>query len=187
LFKRNRRVIAQNHHYKRENLSFYINNTKSKPSELQWITTLILLARKFLWCAVLGRGKGFKHMSLDSERGAEGGMIRALLGYQLINLSAEDLVIVVRPEGFLETMNQLKLEGWNQLKAIYPSDFEPTDQTIFLTYILRSETRIHRSLGIQVQLSPTSPWKSISGIFRNAEQIETVLTNQYGFNIARPD
>ena len=63
-------------------------------------------------------------MTAKSIDEAEGGMVRALLGYQLLNLYDEDLVIFIRRDGFIKSIASLKSKGWDRLEEIYCSDLQ---------------------------------------------------------------
>ncbi|MCJ2046632.1 NADH-quinone oxidoreductase subunit C [Methylobacterium sp. J-078] len=118
-------------------------------------------------------------MDLESVKKAEGGCIRALLGYQLLNMSDEDLVLLIRKDSFKSSLNVLRSEGWDTIDAIYASDINEHTGKILIVYRLCSNWRIHKTLGIQVYVSYKSPWLSASDIFPDADRFERTLSEEY--------
>lgn len=105
-------------------------------------------------------------------------MIRALLGYQLISISDEDLVVSIREDAFIYSIESLKSEGWSILEAIYCSDLDTPINYAFLVYRLRSEWRSHKTLAVQVRIDHEQYWHSVSELFPNGKLLEDILTNE---------
>lgn len=106
---------------------------------------------------------------------AEGGMIRGLLGYQLLHLAAADLVLFVRGEDICFTINTLMREGWSNLVAIQSCDSEDHDDHVLLTYCLRSNDRLHKIIDVQVLANRHENWRSVAHIFANAKNFEDMI------------
>ena len=117
---------------------------------------------------------------------AEGGMIRSLLGHSLINLSSEDLILLVRQETFLYSICALKDEGWNKLELIYFSDKLEVLESLFLTYRLSASARSHRTIGLQVQIACGSLPLSTFNIFPNSKNLEEILEVEHEITFTTP-
>lgn len=116
---------------------------------------------------------------------AEGGMLRAILGYQLLNLSGADLVLYIRSKEILWSLEQLKGEGWHVLEGIEFSRIDEGSTDFLLTYRLRSAFRLHQILGIQVQIDAKLVWPSAISIFPEAKKFEA-LGGEEGITFAAP-
>lgn len=105
---------------------------------------------------------------------AEGGLLRSILGYQLLNLSGADLVLYIRSEEILWSLEQLKREGWDNLEAIEFTRMGDASTNFLLTYRLRSTFRLHQILGVLVQIDAKLVWPSVISIFPEAEKSEAL-------------
>jgi NADH:ubiquinone oxidoreductase subunit C len=114
-------------------------------------------------------------MADDYEADIEAGMIRALLGYGLLNVAAEDLVLLVRAESLIYSLQQLQEEGWDSLEMICWAPLEEESDALGLSYRLRSTARRNRTLGVQVQAQAGARWPSAAEIFANARVLEDDL------------
>ena len=63
-----------------------------------------------IWPLTLSPNSETNKMISKSKDEAEGGMIRALLGYQLLSISDEDLVVSIREDAFIYSIESLKSE-----------------------------------------------------------------------------
>lgn len=117
-------------------------------------------------------------MSNDKARAHEGGMIRALLGYQLLHMADEDLVLFVRNDNICFTLDNLMDSGWVTLDAIYSCDSEESDDHVLLTYYLNSNNCQHKTIAVQVLINRYENWHSVGHIFHNANYFEEIIMKE---------
>lgn len=105
-------------------------------------------------------------------------MIRGLLGYQLLHMADEDLVLFVRNDDIFFKLDNLMNSGWITLDAIYSCDSEDSDDHVLLTYCLSSTNCQHKTIAVQFLINRYENWRSVGHIFQNARYFEEIINQE---------
>ncbi|MBC7985609.1 MAG: NADH-quinone oxidoreductase subunit C [Sphingomonadaceae bacterium] len=108
-------------------------------------------------------------------------MLRALLGHQLIELRYEvgEVALHVRREGLVQTMAQLRDEGYQQLMEMAGVDWPDRPERFEIVYCLLSLTRNHR-IRVHVTTHEETPVPSITSLWPVAGWLEREVFDMYG-------
>ena len=116
-------------------------------------------------------------------------VLKKLLGYQCVFRTLGP-AILVRSDGFYNTMVMLKASGWSELSGIDYAKLDEDnieDHSILLAYTLTSQTCDVQTMEIQAIAKGNLPWPSLSGLFASAESVEFNVAGGIGISFVTPN